>query len=171
MKRKLHITETNLSPWLHSIQQTFRTQSLFTAIDESVLRIETTREKINSILHKLYTLEEKWGVPIGSYKERISAMIDIRDAIGVYGIYHPTHSRRERHPNMLWHAYELSPERSNRYKEGGEWLDYFGVDDGITDVGGYVTVSLSDSGILYLNSIREGVSSLYDSYTNTTVTT
>jgi hypothetical protein len=50
-------------------------------------------------------------------------------------------------------------------------LDYFGKDDGITEVGGYVTVSLSDSGILYLNSIRDGVSYLYDSYTNTTVTT
>ncbi len=159
--------ETNLSPWLHSLQQTFRTNGLFTAIDESVLRIGTTREKINSILHKLYTLEEKWGLPIGSYKERIRAMIDIRDAIGVYGIYHPTHSRRERHPNMLWHSYDLLSD----YKEGRDWLDYFGKDDGITEVGGYITVSLSDSGILYLNSIREGVSSLYDSYTNTTVTT
>jgi hypothetical protein len=171
MKRKLHITETNLSPWLHSLQQTFRTNGLFTAIDESVLRIGSTREKINSILHKIYGLEEKWGVPIGSYGERISAMIAIRDAIGVYGIYHPTHSRREKEPNMLWHSYELSPERSNRYKEGSEWMDYFGKDDGITEVGGYVTVSLSHSGILYLNSISEGVSYLYDSFTNTTVTT
>jgi len=170
MKRKLHITETNLSPWLHSLQQTFRTNGLFTAIDESVLRIGSTREKINSILHKLYTLEEKCGFPIGSYNERIGAMIDIRDAIGVYGIYHPTHSRREGKPNMLWHTYELAPERSNRYKEGSEWLDYFGVDDGITEVGGYITISLSDSGILYLNSISEGVSYLCSSY-DTTVTT
>jgi hypothetical protein len=159
--------ETNLSPWLHSLQQTYRTESLFTAIDESVSRIRNTREKINSILNTLYGLEEKWGLPIGSYKERIRAMIDIRDAIGVYGIYHPTHSRRERHPNMLWHSYDLLSD----YKEGRDWLDYFGKDDGITEVGGYITVSLSDSGILYLNSIREGVSSLYDSYTNTTVTT
>jgi hypothetical protein len=159
--------ETNLSPWLHSLQQTYRTESLFTAIDESVSRIRNTREKINSILNTLYGLEEKWGLPIGSYKERIRAMIDIRDAIGVYGIYHPTHSRRERHPNMLWHSYDLLSD----YKEGSEWIDYFGVDDGITEVGGYITVSLSDSGILYLNGIREGVSYLYDSYTNTTVTT
>jgi hypothetical protein len=164
-------TPTNLSPWLHSLQQTYRTNELFTAIDESVLRIGSTREKINSILHKLYTLEEKWGLPIGSYKERIGAMIDIRDAIGVYGIYHPNHSRREKEPNMLWYREGLVSERTLPNKEGGEWLDYFGVDDGITEVGGYVTVSLSDSGILYLNSIREGVSSLYDSYTNTTVTT
>jgi hypothetical protein len=168
MKTKLYITETNLSPWLHSLQQTFRTESLFTAIDESVLRIGTTREKINSILDKLYTLEEKWGLPIGSYKERMSDMISIRDAIGVYGIYHPTHSRREKEPNMLWHTYELTPERSNRYKKGKEWLDYFGKDDGITEVGGYITVSLSDSGILYLNDISEGVSYLSSSYTVTT---
>ena len=161
--------ETNLSPWLHSLQQTFRTNGLFTAIDESVLRIGTTREKINSILHKLYTLEEKWGLPIGSYKERIRAMIDIRDAISVYGIYHPTHSRREKEPNMLWHTYD--PFVLSDYKEGRDWLDYFGQDDGITDVGGYVTVSLSDSGILYLNSIAEGVSYLSSSYDDTTVTT
>ncbi len=170
MKTKLYITETNLSPWLHSLQHTYRTESLFTAIDESVLRISNTREKINSILDKLYTLEEKWGLSIGSYKERISAMIDIRDAIGVYGIYHPTHKRRIG-SNTLWHRYELSSERSNPYNEGSGWIDYFGQDDGITEVGGYITVSLSDSGILYLNSIREGVSYLYDFYTNTTVTT
>ena len=108
-------------------------------------------------------------MPIGSYKERIGAMIDIRDAIGVYGIYHPTHKRRIG-SNALWHRYELSSERSNRCKEGKEWLDYFGVDDGITEVGGYITVSLSDSGILYLNDISEGVSYLSSSY-DTTVTT
>ena len=172
MKTKLHITETNLSPWLHSLQQTYRTQSLFTAIEESVSRISNTREKINSILHKLYTLEEKWGFPIGSYNERIGAMIDIRDSIGVYGIYEATNMRRTRTMNpMLWYRYEPTSKRSNDYKEGSEWLDYFGIDDGITEVGGYITVSLSGSGILYLNSIREGVSSLYDSYSNTTVTT
>jgi hypothetical protein len=53
-------------------------------------------------------------------------------------------------------------------------LHYFGVDDGIRDVGGFVTVSLSDSGILYLNSIAEGVSYLSSSPDKryyTTVTT
>jgi hypothetical protein len=75
---------------------------------------------------------------------------------------------------VLWHRYELSSERSNPYNEGSGWLDYFGQDDGITDVGGYITVSLSDSGISYLNSIREGVSYLSSSPDKryyTTVTT
>jgi hypothetical protein len=85
-------------------------------------------------------------------------MLDIRNAIGVYGIYHPAHSRREKEPNMLWHTYD--PFVLSDYKEGRDWLDYFGKDDGIRDVGGYVTVSLSNSGILYLNSIAEGVSYL-----------
>ncbi len=164
--------ETNISPWLHSLQQTFRTQRLFTAIDDSVLRVRNTREKINSILNTLYGLEEKLGLPIGSYKERISDMVAIRDAIGVYGIYHPTHSRREKEPNMLWHTYDTFV--LSDYKEGKEWLDYFGQDDGIRDVGGFVTVSLSDSGILYLNSIAEGVSYLSSSPDKryyTTVTT
>jgi hypothetical protein len=98
-------------------------------------------------------------------------MLDIRNAIGVYGIYHPTHSRRERQPNMVWHSYTLMKEVIISPKEGKEWLDYFGQDDGITDVGGYVTVSLSDSGILYLNSIAEGVSYLSSSYDTTTVAT
>lgn len=166
MKTKLYITETNLSPWLHSIQHSFRTHGLFTTIDESVSRIRNTREKINSILNTLYGLEEKWGLPIGSYKERMADMIAIRDAIGVYGIYHPAHKRRL-DSNILWHSYGPRLQKSNARKEGKEWLDYFGQDDGITDVGGYITVSLSDSGILYLNSIAEGVSSLSSSYATT----
>jgi len=140
-------TPSNISPWLHSLQ-------LYGigVGDESVSRIRNTREKINSILHKLYELEEKLGLPIGSYKERISAMIAIRDAIGVYGIYPPHHSRREKKPNMLWYK------ENSLIPEGNEWWDYFGKDDGIRDVGGWVVVSLSDSGIEYLNGIREKVS-------------
>jgi hypothetical protein len=170
--------ETNISPWLHSIQQTFRTPELFTTIesrqsDEFASRIESTREKINSILNTFYALEEKSGFNISWYRERIGDMIAIRDAIGVYGIYHPTHSRRERQPNMAWnryaHRYALMKEVIISPKEGKEWLDYFGEDDGITDVGGYITVSLSGSGILYLNSIAEGVSSLSSSYDTVTV--
>jgi hypothetical protein len=165
--------ETNISGWLHSIQHTFRTHGLFTTIDDYVLRIETTREKINSILNTLYGLEEKLGLPIGSYKERIGDMIAIRDAISVYGIYHPAHKRRL-DSNILWHSYGPRLQKSNYRKEGKEWLDYFGKDDGITEVGGYITVSLSDSGILYLNSIAEGVSYLSSSPDKryyTTVTT
>ncbi len=108
-----------------------------------------------------------------SYRERIGDMIAIRDAISVYGIYHPAHKRRM-DSNILWHSYGPRLQKSNARKEGKEWLDYFGQDDGITDVGGYITVSLSDSGILYLNSIWEGVSFLSSSpdkryYTTVTI--
>ena len=106
-------------------------------------------------------LESERAIPIGSYHERIGDMIAIRDAISVYSIYHPTHTRREGKPNILWHTYD--PFVLSDYKEGKEWLDYFGKDDGITDVGGYVVVSLSDSGIEYLNSIWERVSFLSSS--------
>jgi hypothetical protein len=101
-------------------------------------------------------------------------MLDIRNAIGVYGIYHPLHSRRQCPDSMLWWKEQLASERTLPNKEGSKWLDYFGKDDGIRDVGGYVTVSLSDSGILYLNSIAEGVSYLSSSPDKryyTTVTT
>ena len=148
-------TTSNISPWLHSIQRTSRTSGLFTTIDDHVLRVRTTRKKINSILNTIYGLEEKLGVPISSYKERIRAMIDIRDAIGVYRIYHPTHKRRM-DSNILWHTYD--PFVLSDYKKGKEWMNYFGNDDGIRDVGGYVVVSLSDKGIEYLNGIREKVS-------------
>jgi hypothetical protein len=148
--------ETNISPWLHSLQQTFRTNELFTAIDDSVLRVRNTRKKINSILNTLYGLEERSGVNLTSYRERMHDMIAIRDAIRVYGIYHPAHSRREKEPNMLWNTYD--PFVLSDYKEGREWFDYFGKDDGITEVGGYVVVSLSDKGIEYLNGISEKVS-------------
>ncbi len=166
----METTNTNISPWLHSIQHSFRTHGLFTTIDDYVLRIETTREKINSLMDKVLMLESERAIPIGSYRERIGDMIAIRDAISVYGIYHPAHKRRL-DSNILWHSYGPRLQKSNARKEGKEWLDYFGQDDGITDVGGYVTVSLSDSGILYLNSIWEGVSSLSSSYDDTTVAT
>jgi hypothetical protein len=156
--------ETIISTWLHSIQHTFRTKGYVTTIDDYVLRVRNTRKKINSILNTLYGLEERSGVNLTSYRERMHDMIAIRDAIGVYGIYHPNHSRMFQEPNMLWHTYDLLSD----YKEGKEWLDYFGKDDGITDVGGYVVVSLSHSGIIYLNSIAEGVSYLSSSYTVTT---
>jgi hypothetical protein len=163
-------TTSNISPWLHSIQRTSRTSGLFTTIDDHVLRVRTTRKKINSILNTIYGLEEKLGVPVSSYGGRIGDMLAIRDAIGVYGIYHPTHSRREKEPNMIWYKEGLSSERKCLpNKEGGCWFDYFGKDDGITEVGGYVTVSLSHSGILYLNSIAERVSSLSSSYDSVTV--
>ncbi len=150
-------TPTNISPWLHSIQHSFRTHGLFTTIDDYVLRIETTREKINSVLNTFYVLEERSGVNLTSYRERIGDMIAIRDAISVYGIYHPAHKRRM-DSNILWHSYGPRLQKSNARKEGKEWLDYFGVDDGIRDVGGYVVVSLSDKGIEYLNGISEKVS-------------
>jgi len=164
-------TTSNISPWLHSIQQTFSTltHESFTTIGDHGVRIGTTRKKINSILNTLYGLEEKLGLPIGSYHERIGNMIAIRDAISVYGIYHPAHKRRL-DSNILWHSYGPRLQKSNARKEGSKWLDYFGKDDGITDVGGYVTVSLSHSGILYLNSIAEGVSYLSSSYATTVAT-
>jgi hypothetical protein len=166
--------ETNISPWLHSLQHTFRTKGLFTTIDDYVLRVRNTKEKINSLLNTLYGLEEKSGVKLTQYHDRMQDMLDIRDAIGVYGIYHPNHSRRERQPNMVWHSYALMKEVIISPKEGKEWLDYFGQDDGITDVGGYVVVSLSGSGIEYLNSISKRVSFLSSSpdkryYTTVTI--
>ncbi len=166
-------TTSNISPWLHSIQHSFRTHGLFTTIDDYVLRIETTREKINSLMDKVLMLESELAIPIGSYRERIGDMIAIRDAISVYGIYHPAHKRRM-DSNILWHSYGPRLQKSNARKEGKEWLDYFGQDDGITEVGGYVVVSLSDKGIEYLNSISEKVSYLSSSPDKryyTTVTT
>jgi hypothetical protein len=121
-------------------------------------------------MDKVLMLESELAIPIGSYHERIGNMIAIRDAISVYGIYHPAHKRRL-DSNILWHSYGLTLKSSGLCKEGKEWLDYFGNDDGIRDVGGYVVVSLSDKGIEYLNSIWEGVSSLSSSYDDTTVVT
>jgi hypothetical protein len=151
--------ETHISPWLHSFQYANGATNVGT-IDELIRRTKGIEKRINSLLNTLYGLEEKLGVPISSYGGRIGDMLAIRDAIGVYGIYHPNHIRRR---NVLWYKEQLASERTLPNKEGSEWIDYFGVDDGITEVGGYVTVSLSDSGIIYLNSIAEGVSYLSSS--------
>jgi hypothetical protein len=68
---------------------------------------------------------------------------------------------------MLWYKEQLASERTLPNKEGAMWLDYFGDDKIITDIGGYVVVSLSHKGISYLNGISEGVYSLSSSYTTT----
>jgi hypothetical protein len=161
--------ETHISPWLHSFQYANGATNVGT-IDELIRRTKGIEKRINSLLNTFYGLGGKSGVNLTSYYGRIGNMHAIRDAIGVYGIYHPNHSRRSNAPNMLWYKEQLSFERTLPNKEGGGWLDYFGKDDGISDVGGYVTVSLSHSGILYLNSIAEGVSYLSSSYDDTTVT-
>jgi hypothetical protein len=163
----MEIVKTNISPCLHSVQM-YRTQGMFTTIDESVSRIRNTREKINYLLHKIHMLELQWG-PITSYEERISDMVAIRNAIGVYGIYDPTDLRRVR-GNTLWYREGIVSEESDEYKRGTEWWDYFGDPYLITDIGGYVIVSLSDIGISYLNDISKGISSLSSlssSYTTT----
>lgn len=171
----METTNTTISPWLHSVQyyggdsSSIISESIL-RIQESITRTRATAEKINSILNTLYGLEEGCGVSLTPYHERMQDMIDIRNAIGVYGIYHTRHSRRRHEPNMLWYKEEPASEHSSSYKEGKLWRDYFGKDDGITDIGGFVVVSLSHSGILYLNSISEGVSYLSSSY-DTTVTT
>jgi hypothetical protein len=101
-----------------------------------------------------------WGLHHSSTFGVTSDIRAIRDAIGVYGIYHPKHSRRRNAPNMLWYKEQLASERTLPNKEGGCWLDYFGKDDGIRDVGGWIVVSLSGEGISYLNSIWKEVASL-----------
>jgi hypothetical protein len=149
-------TPSNISPWLHSLQ-------LYGigVGEESVLRTRNTGKKINSLLDTLCGLEEKmWGLHHSSTFGVTSDIRAIRDAIGVYGIYHPKHSRRRNAPNMLWYKEVLASERTLPNKEGGCWLDYFGKDDGIRDVGGWIVVSLSNEGISYLNSIWNEVSSL-----------
>jgi hypothetical protein len=164
----METTTSNISPWLHSFQYANGATNVG-AIDELIRRTKGIDKKINSLLNTLYALEEKCGVNLTSYREHMHNMIAIRDAIGVYGIYHDYHSRRQHPHSMLWYKEQLSFERTLPNKEGGCWLDYFGKDDGITEVGGYVTVSLSGSGILYLNSIAEAVSYLSSSYDTVTV--
>jgi hypothetical protein len=157
--------ETNISPFLHSFQLTYGTRKAGT-IDGLILRTRDIGKKINSIIESLYALDTYERLPPQIYLD-ILDMIKIRDAIGVYGIYHPDNVRRTREPNMLWYKEQLASERTLPNKEGAMWLDYFGDDKIITDIGGYVVVSLSHKGISYLNGISEGVYSLSSSYTTT----
>jgi hypothetical protein len=157
--------ETNLSPWLHSFQYANGATNVGT-IDELIRRTKGIEKRINSLLNKMYELDKKRGrLSHSSHLSITNHVINMRDAIGVYGIYHDYHSRRQHPSSMLWWKDQLSYERTLPNKEGNEWFDYFGQDDGITNVGGYVVVSLSNSGISYLNTISEGVSS----YTTVTV--
>jgi hypothetical protein len=153
----METTTSNLSPWLHSIQL----YGIGVGDYHRVLRTKGIEKKITSLLDTLCGLEEKmWGLHHSSTFGVTSDIRAIRDAIGVYGIYHPKHSRRRNAPNMLWYKEQLASERTLPNKEGGCWLDYFGKDDGIRDVGGWIVVSLSGEGISYLNSIWKEVASL-----------
>jgi len=154
----METTNTNISPFLHSFQLTYGTRKVGT-IDGLILRTRDIGKKINSIIESLYALDTYERFPSQIYLD-ILDMIKIRDAIGVHGIYHPDNVRRTREPNMLWYKEQLASERTLPNKEGGEWLDYFGDDMIITDIGGYVIVSLSDKGISYLNGMVDTVSSL-----------
>jgi hypothetical protein len=163
----METTNTNISPFLHSFQLTYGTRKAGT-IDGLILRTRGIGKKINSLLDTLCGLEEKmWGLHHSSTFGVTNDIRAIRDAIGVYGIYHPDNVRRIGSDNMLWYKEQVASERTLPNKEGSMWLDYFGDDKIITDIGGYVVVSLSHKGISYLNGISEGVYSLSSSYTTT----
>jgi hypothetical protein len=162
----METTTSNISPWLHSFQYANGATNVGT-IDELIRRTKGIEKRINSLLNKMYELDEKRGrLSHSSHLSITNHAINMRDAIGVYMIYAPHHLRRTHEPNMIWCKEQLTFERT-RYKEGSLWMDYFGDDTGITNEGGYVVVSLSNSGISYLNTISEGVYSLSSSYTTT----
>ena len=144
---------TNILPWLHSIK--VRTGD---NIVELVSHTQSIQKRINSMLNT-------WTSRVNTLKESelINSLdiIDIRNRIGVYSILHPIDSRRNTATNsnpILWQKLNLLEGPLQRAliqgsKEGNVWMDYFGEDDGITEEGGWVVVSLSDIGIEYLNGI------------------
>jgi len=140
---------TNILPWLHSIK--LRTSD---NIVELVSHTQSIQKRIKSMLNT-------WASRVNTLKESelINSLdiIDIRNRIGVYSILHPLDSRRNTATNsnpILWQKLNLlegAPIQGS--KDGNKWMDYFGEDDGITEEGGWVVVSLSSSGIEYLNGI------------------
>ena len=167
--------QTNISHWLHSIQYPYGTYEKMSSIDDYTLRIWDIRKKINSML-------DIWFHSVSTSKSKLNFgnmntwdIMDIRDAIGVYGIYHCDDPRRVIAPsNVLWYQVDRPSNDSRPYiekknfngkdfvvrKQGKEWIDYFGDDKIIIDRGGWVIVSLSDEGIEYLNEIADKVASV-----------
>jgi hypothetical protein len=131
-------------------------------IQEYRTRIESTVKKLDSLIGSLARREvdyKEWG-------EHTSIVLAIRNTIGIYTIFSDEERRASTCSITLWEK------EGDHYTLGvnNVWQPWLG-DKGIVHLGGKVVVSLSDTGIEYLNSIWEGVSSLSSSYDDTTAVT
>ena len=152
----------NISPFLANLQTTGDN------FDYDLYRdkLDATIEKIDSLIETL-PVKQLSESEYEQWSRARSIVIEIRNTIGIYGITSKTYALESSivfGSKILWYKQNGNERPEIDPLINGVWKDWLG-NMGITESGGYVVVSLSDTGVEYLNGIADRVSS----YTTVTV--
>ena len=152
----------NISPFLANLQTTGDN------FDYDLYRdkLDATIEKIDSLIDTL-PVKQLSESEYDQWSLNRSIVIEIRNTIGIYGITSKTYALESSivfGSKILWYKQNGNERPEIDPLINGVWKDWLG-NMGITESGGYVVVSLSDTGVEYLNGIADKVSS----YTTVTV--
>ena len=158
----------NISPFLANLQITGDNFDY----DLYRTKLDATIEKIDSLVDTLPVkqlseseYDQWWKVSTTSWWSlNRSIVIEIRNTIGIYGITSKTYALESSivfGSKILWYKQNGNERPEIDPLINGVWKDWLG-NMGITESGGYVVVSLSDTGVEYLNGIADKVSSYTD---------
>jgi hypothetical protein len=151
-------TAVNVSLFVTSLQIRDGAEYLFQPLDSYRTRINKTIGKIDSLMGTMLTSVDYDGWDLDG-----SVLLAIRNTIGLYKIF----SDEERKAWTGLTIPTLWEREGDHYTLGvnNVWQPWLG-DKEITHEGGKVIVSLSDTGIEYLNEIANRVDSLFDPLNN-----
>jgi hypothetical protein len=150
-------TAMNISPFLANLQfimgNNFDSDLYHTKLDATIGKIDSLVDTlpVKQLSESKY---DQWS------RDR-SIAIEIRNTIGIYFITSKTYAQESSivyGSKILWYKKNGNTQPEIHPVINGVWKDWLG-DKGITESGGYVVVSLSDTGVEYLNEIANKVSS------------
>jgi hypothetical protein len=155
-------TTMNISPFLANLQITGDNfdYDLYRA------KLDVTIEKIDSLVDTL-PVKQLSESEYDLWSRARSIVIEIRNTIGIYDITSKTYALESSivfGSKILWYKQNGNERPEIDPLINSTWHDWLGNMD-ITESGGKVVVSLSDTGVEYLNGIADRVSS----YTTVTV--
>ena len=147
-------TAVNVSLFVTPLQIRDGAEYLFQPLDSYHTRVEQTILKLDSLIGSLTPR----AVNYEGWRGDTSIVLAIRNTVGIYTIF----SDKER---MSWTGLTIPPlwgkKGDGRYSLGlnNVWQPWLG-DKEIVHLGGKVVVSLSDTGVSYLNEVADRVASL-----------
>jgi hypothetical protein len=153
-------TALNISPFLANLQ--FYMDDNFD-YDLYRTKLDATIEKIDSLVDTLpatLLIESEYA----HWSLDRSIAIEIRNTIGIYAII-PQKEREIFKKTTVWYKqvhsiyWGVMANLHGKDELHSTWQDWLG-DEGITELGGKVVVSLSDTGVEYLNEVANRVASL-----------
>ncbi len=157
-KGNMENTAMNISPFLANLQ--FIMGNNFDS-DLYRTKLDATIEKIDSLVDTL-PVKQLSESKYDQWSRDRSIAIEIRNTIGIYFITSKTYAQESSivyGSKILWYKKNGNTQPEIDPFINGVWKDWLG-DKGITELGGYVVVSLSDTGVEYLNGIADRVDSL-----------